>query len=185
MSGSDGDGGEIRRFGGRSGDDKAIDDADDGPRKSDNEKQQVQEEMTRSSKKKKRVNKRHDFNRNGETRSRRWSGIGIGCCFPRNPVKAKPVAVVAKIKPREETEPRRPSSSSSAGKCIGFRHCCYGFNKPPPTLKSQQQPVSSSSLSTTAIDPNAPNFTSEMLRILIQRNDFYCRECNPHFTLSV
>nr|GLL37495.1 uncharacterized protein LOC104109530 [Ipomoea trifida] len=29
-------------------------------------------------------------------------------------------------------------------------------------------------------DPNSPNFSSEMLRILIEKNDFYSKESNPH-----
>ncbi|CAL1393139.1 unnamed protein product [Linum trigynum] len=165
MSGSDCDGGEIRRVGGRGGD-------DDGSCK---QQQQVPEgeEMTN-----KKVNKkRHDFN-NGAKRNL-GSGIGLGCCFPRSLAKA---AAVTKTKAEKKTESRRPSCSCSCspGKCIGFRHCCCGFNKgssPPPPIPASQQ---SSSLPTAASDPNAPNFTADMLRILIERNDFYCRECNPH-----
>ena len=29
-------------------------------------------------------------------------------------------------------------------------------------------------------DPNDPNFTHAMLRALIEKNDFYSKECNPH-----
>lgn len=29
-------------------------------------------------------------------------------------------------------------------------------------------------------DPNHPNFTNSMLRVLIENNDFYSKDCNPH-----
>ncbi|XP_049414986.1 uncharacterized protein LOC125877761 [Solanum stenotomum] len=33
-------------------------------------------------------------------------------------------------------------------------------------------------------DPNSPNFTYEMLRVLIEKNDFYSNECNPHLDVE-
>ncbi|OIV93340.1 hypothetical protein TanjilG_23276 [Lupinus angustifolius] len=34
--------------------------------------------------------------------------------------------------------------------------------------------------SSTTSDPNNPNFTHPMLRVLIENNDFYSKDCNPH-----
>ncbi|CAL0313625.1 unnamed protein product [Lupinus luteus] len=34
--------------------------------------------------------------------------------------------------------------------------------------------------SSTTSDPNNPNFTHAMLRVLIESNDFYSKDCNPH-----
>lgn len=33
-------------------------------------------------------------------------------------------------------------------------------------------------------DPNSPSFTYEMLRVLIEKNDFYSNECNPHLDVE-
>ncbi|KAK1360418.1 hypothetical protein POM88_044892 [Heracleum sosnowskyi] len=33
-------------------------------------------------------------------------------------------------------------------------------------------------------DPNSPNFTFELVRSMIENNDFYCKECNTHFDLE-
>lgn len=47
--------------------------------------------------------------------------------------------------------------------------CFMCFGKSP----SDDSPVRS--------DPNSPNFTFELTRSMIEKNDFYCKECNTHF----
>lgn len=49
---------------------------------------------------------------------------------------------------------------------------CFLCLKPPRTTDSQSQ--------SQARDPNSPDFGYEMLRVLIEKNDFYSKECNPH-----
>lgn len=45
-------------------------------------------------------------------------------------------------------------------------------------LKLPRSPDSGGESQTS--DPNSPNFSREMLRILIEKNDFYSKESNPH-----
>ncbi|KAM3377874.1 hypothetical protein P3S68_010287 [Capsicum galapagoense] len=33
-------------------------------------------------------------------------------------------------------------------------------------------------------DPNSPNFTYDMLRLFVEKNDFYSNECNPHLDVD-
>lgn len=49
---------------------------------------------------------------------------------------------------------------------------CYLCLKRPLTSDSGGEAQTS--------DPNSPNFTYEMLRVFIEKNDFYSSECNPH-----
>ncbi|GFZ09501.1 hypothetical protein Acr_21g0001000 [Actinidia rufa] len=64
-------------------------------------------------------------------------------------------------------------SSSNLGKRVfcggGGYSCCF---KQTSTLNSPVEPQTS--------DPNSPEFTHELLRGLIEENDFYSKECNPH-----
>ncbi|KAJ6344875.1 hypothetical protein OIU77_007134 [Salix suchowensis] len=83
---------------------------------------------------------------------------------------------------------------------IAFRESCDGsasskninFSKPnkvvtlalvvfcfkqPPTLESSS---TSTTLQSQTSDPNHPDFTFDMLKSLIETNDFYSKECNPH-----
>lgn len=48
---------------------------------------------------------------------------------------------------------------------------CYFCFLPPRTEESPETPTS---------DPNSETFSFEMLTTLIESNDFYCNECNPH-----
>lgn len=50
--------------------------------------------------------------------------------------------------------------------------CFMCFTKSP----SDDSPVTS--------DPNSPNFTFELMKSMIEKNDFYCKECNTHFDLE-
>lgn len=49
--------------------------------------------------------------------------------------------------------------------------CKFCFSRPLVLETPNLSPIS---------DPNHPNFTHAMLKNLIQNNDFYCKECNPH-----
>lgn len=49
---------------------------------------------------------------------------------------------------------------------------CYLCLKKPLTSDSGGESQTS--------DPNSPTFTYEMLRVFIEKNDFYSKECNPH-----
>lgn len=57
----------------------------------------------------------------------------------------------------------------------GGEGCLYCCLKPKPNLDSSS-PVEPK----TSSDPNSPNFTFELLRALVEKNDFYSKECNPH-----
>uniref|UniRef100_A0A5B7BQZ7 Uncharacterized protein n=1 Tax=Davidia involucrata TaxID=16924 RepID=A0A5B7BQZ7_DAVIN len=82
---------------------------------------------------------------------------------------------------RRKKRPSNPSSSATTG-CLGKRFCgggggCYLCFRKPQTLDS---PVESQTS-----DPNNPEFTCEMLKALIEKNDFYSKECNPHLDLDI
>ncbi|KAF9669785.1 hypothetical protein SADUNF_Sadunf13G0000500 [Salix dunnii] len=53
---------------------------------------------------------------------------------------------------------------------------CFCF-KQPPTFESSS---TSTTLQSQTSDPNHPDFTFDMLKSLIETNDFYSKECNPH-----
>ncbi|PON69551.1 hypothetical protein PanWU01x14_086740 [Parasponia andersonii] len=61
-------------------------------------------------------------------------------------------------------------STTSSGK-----GCCFCFTK-SPTGESSMRSQSS---------PNDPTFTYDMLKVLIERNGFYSKECNPHLDSQV
>lgn len=67
--------------------------------------------------------------------------------------------------------PRNSNSrpTSSEGRCL----FCIG--RP----RTSESPVESHSS-----DPSDPAFTHEMLRALLEKNDFYSKECNPHFDVD-
>ena len=66
------------------------------------------------------------------------------------------------------------SSASCSGKMEGFVGCYLCFKRP--------QTLESSANSQTS-DPNNPAFTYEHLKLLIEKNDFYSKECNPHIPI--
>ncbi|OWM72356.1 hypothetical protein CDL15_Pgr018241 [Punica granatum] len=53
----------------------------------------------------------------------------------------------------------------------GNRRCLFCISR-PITLESPAESHTS--------DPNDPAFTHEMLRAMLEKNDFYSEECNPH-----
>uniref|UniRef100_A0A5B7BYF5 Uncharacterized protein n=1 Tax=Davidia involucrata TaxID=16924 RepID=A0A5B7BYF5_DAVIN len=99
--------------------------------------------------------------------------------------KAKRVAFFRfrKVKKQLPGRNKRPSNPSSATTgCLGKWVCgggggCYLCFKQPQTLDS---PVESQTS-----DPNSPEFSHELLKTLIEKNDFYSKECNPHLDINV
>ncbi|RAL44233.1 hypothetical protein DM860_015593 [Cuscuta australis] len=61
------------------------------------------------------------------------------------------------------------ASSSSGGNCC----LCLRFPR-PADLSSDSQ----------SSDPNSPDFSHELLSSLIEKNDFYSKECNPHLDVQ-
>ncbi|KAE8000031.1 hypothetical protein FH972_004403 [Carpinus fangiana] len=111
---------------------------------------------------------------------------GGGCT--RDFAKAKQLILHALPKAEKQLLRRRnkkiSSSSASAnagtsGKrfgCVGRRGTgCYFCFTRPQTLESP----------THASDPNDPNFTYEMLKAFIEKNDFYSKECNTHLDFDL
>lgn len=125
---------------------------------------------------------------------RRTKQRGYGCGgFRRNLGKARRVVLSPfnKIKASKQLPRRkhtRTSSSSlaetkvsgSSGKGIGgggVGKGCYFCFKRPLTMESPAESRTS--------DPNDPNFTYDMLKSLIEKNDFYSPECNPHLDIDL
>ncbi|CAK8544495.1 unnamed protein product [Lathyrus sativus] len=61
-------------------------------------------------------------------------------------------------------------SSNGAATRNGFG-CKFCFSRPSVLENPDGSPTS---------DPNDPKFTHAMLKTLIEKNDFYSKECNPH-----
>ncbi|KAF5946810.1 hypothetical protein HYC85_017038 [Camellia sinensis] len=105
--------------------------------------------------------------------------------FGGNFRKAKRVALFQFRKAEKQLHRKNKkgsNQSSSIPGCFGKRtvgvgggggyYCCF---KQTPTLDS---PVES-----TTSDPNSAEFTYELLRALIETNDFYSKECNTHLDI--
>ncbi|KAL6964546.1 hypothetical protein U1Q18_035597 [Sarracenia purpurea var. burkii] len=106
--------------------------------------------------------------------------------------KAKRAALFRfrKVDIKSNRRPANPSSSGCLGKWVGGGgggYCCFkqthggdggGFCCFKPT------PVLDSPVETCTSDPNSPEFTFELLRDLIEKNDFYSEECNPHLCID-
>lgn len=58
-----------------------------------------------------------------------------------------------------------------AGGGGGRGWCCLCLRQPKTLDSSGESPTS---------DPNSSEFTVDMLRALLEKNDFYSKECNPH-----
>ncbi|CAH9072032.1 unnamed protein product [Cuscuta epithymum] len=91
--------------------------------------------------------------------------------------KKFPLFWFRKVKRSAKRSKHRSSTSCVPG-CFGLAalggsggDCCLCF-KPPQTADSSSESQTS--------DPNSPNFSRAMLRGLIEKNDFYSKECNPH-----
>lgn len=84
----------------------------------------------------------------------------------------------------KKSSPFSPSSSSSTAAVSG--NACFPGKisrpiffcfKQPPTLESSS---TSATLQSQTSDPNNPNFTFDRLKSLIENNDFFSKQCNPH-----
>lgn len=66
------------------------------------------------------------------------------------------------------------SSNSTSHQVSNFSSsnysCCLCMSK-PQTLDTDFE----------GIDPNNPNVSYDYIKSLIEKNDFYCKECNTHF----
>ncbi|KAJ4840451.1 hypothetical protein Tsubulata_023021 [Turnera subulata] len=106
--------------------------------------------------------------------------------------KAKQVVLFPFTKSKQKI-PTKPSNdinnnAASPSGCCGFSgkkknkkkrrvvvpgSCfCFSGRAPPSSLGSPAE--------STTSDPNDPHFTFDMLKALIETNDFYSRECNTH-----
>ncbi|KAG2719677.1 hypothetical protein I3760_02G000800 [Carya illinoinensis] len=117
-------------------------------------------------------------------------GRGDGGCT-RYFTKAKLVVLRPFTKAKKQLlrkmNKRTSSSSRSAAEnagtsgkrfgCVGRGKGCYFCSTQPQTLES---PTGS-----CASDPNSPNFTYDMLKAFIEKNDFYSKECNPHLDFDL
>ncbi|CAL5329943.1 unnamed protein product [Camellia sinensis] len=86
--------------------------------------------------------------------------------FGRNLKKAKRVTLFRFRKAKKQLPLRKNTSAGGSG---GGCYCCF-----------KQTPSSDSPVESQTSDPNSPEFTYELLRALIEKNDFYSNECNPH-----
>lgn len=117
---------------------------------------------------------------------------GNGGKFSRNLGKAKKVVLRSFTRSKKQIptniQTRASSSLSASALNIanfqskrtwgddGVPKGCYFCFRQPQTLESSvESPVS---------DPNDPNYTSDMLKVLIEKNDFYSKECNPHLDID-
>lgn len=113
---------------------------------------------------------------------------GGGCT--RDFAKAKQLVLHALSKAEKQLLRRRNKKTSLSGSaaaanagtsgkrfgCVGHRgKGCYFCFTQPQTLESPPH----------ASDPNDPNFTYEMLKAFIEKNDFYSKECNTHIDFDL
>ena len=115
--------------------------------------------------------------RDEQKKKKRAKGYGYNG-FSRNFGKAKNLVLHpltrAKRKLSRKTHIKgaaAPNVSSSSGK-----GCCFCFTKPL---------TGESSIKSQTSDPNDPNFTYDMLKVFIEKNDFSSKECNPHLDSQV
>lgn len=82
------------------------------------------------------------------------------------------------IKPNRLFHKKSTPAAASNANCFpgNTSTSCFCF-KQPPTLGSSS---TSTTLQSQTSDPNHPDFTFDMLKSLIETNDFYSKECNPH-----
>lgn len=113
---------------------------------------------------------------------RKKKAKGYGCNgFSRNFGKAKNLVLFPfnRAQKKFSTKPHINSSSSVAAPSVSSssgKGCCFCLKK--------SQSVESSMRSQSS-DPNDPTFTYDMLRVLIERNDFYSKERNPYLDSQV
>lgn len=93
--------------------------------------------------------------------------------------KAKKLFIHNRRNKQQQQENKRVSFASSVaagaanGGATSGTNGCYFCFKQPHTLESPAESFTS--------DPNDSSFTYDMLKSFIEKNDFYSKECNPHF----
>lgn len=92
--------------------------------------------------------------------------------------KPNKVVLFPFIKPNRLFHKKSTPAAASNADCFpgNTSTSCLCF-KQPPTLESSS---TSTTLQSQPSDPNHPDFTFDMLKSLIETNDFYSKECNPH-----
>lgn len=107
-------------------------------------------------------------------RRRRRMGGGFGKVVVQQFTKAK--KQIRRIKSKKSLVPKSRSENEGnviidgSGRYSGSG-CRFCFSRPKVLESPNESPMS---------DPNAPNFTYVMLKNLMDKNDFYSKECNPH-----
>ncbi|KAF8015443.1 hypothetical protein BT93_H1068 [Corymbia citriodora subsp. variegata] len=89
--------------------------------------------------------------------------MGCGCTPRRNLAKVKKAFGSSSNKKPLRKRRRRNGKG-----------CVFCFSRPKTVGSPAESLVS---------DPDDPAFTHEMLRELLERNDFYSGECNPHLSI--
>ncbi|XP_057963176.1 uncharacterized protein LOC131154427 [Malania oleifera] len=69
-----------------------------------------------------------------------------------------------------------PYRGNAGGRRFGGGGGCYLCLTRPQTMESPAESPGS--------DPNSPEFTYELLKALIENNDFYSKDCNPHLIVN-
>lgn len=77
-----------------------------------------------------------------------------------------------KVKQKQKQRGFYVNSGCWGGRVGGGGWCCFCVKQPTTLVDSPGESPSS--------DPNSSEFTFDMLRALIENNDFYSKECNPH-----
>ncbi|XP_020212845.1 uncharacterized protein LOC109797273 [Cajanus cajan] len=117
-----------------------------------------------------------------EVRRRRRTGFGksMGKAVLQQYTKAK--TTLRRVRSRKGLVPKSrwgnegnvivEGDSGGRGRGSGSGSWCRFCLSRPKVLESPDESPTS--------DPNNPNFTRLMLKNLIENNDFYCKDCNPH-----
>jgi len=108
----------------------------------------------------------------------RTDGV-VGCCDDNQKKEETGNGFGAKLRKEKRVSgfrfrKKKKGSNLSSPACNLGNFCCF---KQTPTLDSPavESPTS---------DPNSPEFTHVLLRDLIEKNDFYAKECNPHLRID-
>jgi hypothetical protein len=121
-------------------------------------------------------------------KKQRGSGYGFGSGCTRSFTKAKQVVLHPFTKFKRQLlrrkNKRASSSADTNSRISGKRFCCVNGGKGCYFCFKQPQTFESNSGSRTT-DPNDPNFTYDMLKVFIENNDFYSKECNPHLDFDL
>ncbi|XP_010524827.1 PREDICTED: uncharacterized protein LOC104802769 [Tarenaya hassleriana] len=109
-------------------------------------------------------------------KKKKRSRKGYGC----NDVKSEEgdeLVMPSSSKPRKRLsfkirrKPISPKVCISSSSLSGLWKGCGFCGMKPPETKESPSPIS---------DPNDENFTHEMMRALLETDDFCSKECNPH-----